>query len=74
MDADGHDPDGLAETLRALAASDDRRPKAVVAKTICGKGASFMEGQVKWHYWPMSDEEYRIAMEELAADERKGRV
>ena len=24
-----------------------------------------MENQIKWHYWPMSDEEYRIALAEI---------
>ena len=30
----------------------------LVARTTFGKGVSYMEGQIKWHYRPMSDEEY----------------
>jgi hypothetical protein len=26
-----------------------------------------MEGQIKWHYWPMSDEEYRQALHDIGA-------
>ena len=47
-EADGHDP---AELLRVLAPDPDAgRPKMVVARTVLGKGVSFMEGQVPWHY------------------------
>jgi transketolase len=41
------------------------RPSLVVARTVFGKGVSFMENQIKWHYLPMSDEEYRRAMQEI---------
>jgi hypothetical protein len=27
---------------------------------------SYMNGQIKWHYWPMSDEEFAQAMREVA--------
>ena len=35
--------------------------------TTFGKGVSFMESQIHWHYWPMSDEEYRRALAEVSA-------
>jgi transketolase len=61
---DGHDHDELGSALGAagLAAG---RPRAVIAHTTFGKGVSYMEGQIKWHYWPMSDEEYARAIREL---------
>ncbi len=37
----------------------DGPPHVLIARTIFGKGVSFMEGKIHWHYWPMSDEEYR---------------
>jgi transketolase len=47
-EADGHDP---AELLRVLAPDPGAvRPKMVVARTVLGKGVSFMEGRVPWHY------------------------
>jgi transketolase len=46
---DGHDMDALAEGIeKALAAKD--KPVAILANTVKGKGVSFMEDQVPWHY------------------------
>ena len=57
--------DGLARTIASL---DIRSapPHVLVARTVFGKGVSYMERQLKWHYWPMSDEEYRQALAEIA--------
>ena len=62
--ADGND----FEQLKA--AFDEARtvkgmPVAIIAKTLKGKGVSFMENQVGWHGKAPNDEEYKIAMEEL---------
>ena len=40
-------------------------PHVLIARTVFGKGVSFMERQIKWHYWPMSDDEYRQAINEI---------
>ena len=40
-------------------------PVAIIAKTLKGKGVSFMENQVGWHGKAPNDEEYKIAMEDL---------
>ena len=40
-------------------------PTAIIAKTVKGKGVSFMENQVSWHGTAPNDEQYEIAMEEL---------
>jgi transketolase len=67
-DVDGHDVRAMGETMARL----DPRPGAphvLVARTVFGKGVSYMERQIKWHYWPMSDAEYRQALEELAQDD-----
>jgi transketolase len=37
----------------------------LIARTVFGKGVSFMERQIKWHYWPMSDDEYRQAIADV---------
>ena len=44
-------------------------PRVVVARTVFGKGVSYMENRIKWHYWPMSDEEYRQALDEVGGGE-----
>jgi transketolase len=66
-EVDGHDVAGLAARLAAPTAADGP-PRVLVARTTFGKGVSYMEGQLKWHYWPMSDAEYAQAMAELATD------
>jgi len=63
IDVDGHDADALVGQL--LAEGRDGRPRVLVARTTLGKGASFMEGRVEWHYWPLSDDQYATALAEL---------
>lgn len=64
QEADGHDAAGLAGALEGL---DFRQgpPHAVLARTVCGRGVSFMERRIKWHYMPMSDQEYQQAVAEV---------
>lgn len=40
-------------------------PTVIIAKTIKGKGVSFMENKVEWHGKGLNEEEYNIAIEEL---------
>jgi len=40
-------------------------PATIVAETVFGKGVSYMESQIKWHYLPMSDSEYEQARFEI---------
>ena len=60
-EVDGHDADALADDDRRGSTPTDGPPHVLVARTIFGKGVSYMERQIKWHYWPMSDDEYRAA-------------
>ena len=64
VDVDGHDVDGIVSTIEGL---DTRQgpPHVLIAKTVFGKGVSYMERQIKWHYWPMSDDEYQQAVREV---------
>ena len=41
------------------------QPTAIIAKTVKGKGVSYMENQAGWHGKAPNDEEYKIAMEDL---------
>ena len=43
----------------------NKKPTAIIANTIKGKGVSFMEGNVKWHHSIQSQEEYEKAKAEL---------
>lgn len=63
-EVDGHDV--VAMTTAVAAAESDPRPHVLVARTVFGRGVSYMNGQIKWHYWPMSEDEYAQAMREVA--------
>ncbi len=64
-EVDGHDIDALEGAVNRR--SVDGRPRVLVARTVFGRGVSFMEGRIHWHYWPMSDEEYLRALAEVSA-------
>jgi transketolase len=68
-EVDGHDGDALVETIAHLDTTAGP-PHVLVARTVFGKGVSYMERQIKWHYSPMSDDEYRRALAEIAEQER----
>lgn len=68
-EVDGHDIDALIAVLSEAKQSKGSAPKAIIAKTIKGKGVSFMEGQAGWHGKAPSAEEAQTALAELAAGE-----
>ena len=61
---DGHDFEAIAAAF-AEARSVKGRPTAIIAKTVKGKGVSFMENQVSWHGSAPNDEQYAQAIAEL---------
>ena len=64
INIDGNDFDEIRAALKE-ARETKGMPTAIIAKTIKGKGLSFMEDQAGWHGKAPNDEEYRIAMDEL---------
>lgn len=60
---DGHDIKEIVESLKEK--RNNQKPIAIIAKTVKGKGVSFMENEISWHCNKMTDEQYRIAKEEL---------
>jgi transketolase len=61
---DGHDHPALEEAL-TRAPWEQGRPSVVIARTTKGRGVSFMENQVKFHYSPPDDEQLALALAEL---------
>ncbi|MBO5556166.1 MAG: transketolase [Oscillospiraceae bacterium] len=57
----------LVEVMDKAVAAKNGLPKAIVGKTVKGKGVSFMENQVGWHGVAPNDEQYKQAMAELDA-------
>ena len=68
--ADGHDFDSLRAALAAAKAEKDR-PSVILAKTVKGKGVSFMENDPGWHGKAPNAEQYEQAMAELNASVEK---
>lgn len=61
---DGHDHGKIHEALSA-APLEEGRPTAVIAHTVKGKGVSFMENELAWHYKSPSREQLNQALAEL---------
>jgi len=64
-EVDGHDEAALDATLRELLQSASTRPRALVARTVKGKGISFMERDNRWHYTRLTGETFAAALDEL---------
>ena len=62
--ADGHDFDQIRAAF-AEARATKGMPTCIVAKTVKGKGVSFMENQVGWHGKAPNDEQFEQAIAEL---------
>jgi transketolase len=65
ININGNDFDDLRKAF-AEAKATKGVPTAIIAKTVKGKGVSFMENQVGWHGKAPNDEQFAIAMEDLA--------
>jgi transketolase len=68
-EVDGHDMPALVEAFGAVPFARGR-PSVVVAHTVKGKGVSFMEDDLEWHYRPPSDEDLRRALGEIEGEGR----
>ena len=65
LECDGHDVVELEKCFRTLLTSTSNKPKAIVARTVKGKGISFMEDNNIWHYTRLTEETYEQAIKEL---------
>lgn len=64
-DIDGNNMEQVVDAFAKINASESGKPKFINARTIKGKGVSYMENQLGWHGKAPNDEEYEIAMKEL---------
>lgn len=60
----GHDYGQIEQALQIAVERKDG-PVAIIAETVKGKGVSFMENRLEWHYKSLNKEQYAQAMEEL---------
>jgi transketolase len=64
VEVDGHDHEQLTAALAILSPTN---PRCVLAHTVKGKGVSFMENQLPWHYQHASGQQLRDALDEVGA-------
>jgi transketolase len=63
---DGHDVEVIASTLSTVPFAEGR-PSCIIAHTVKGKGISFMENDLLWHYRTPQGDEFLAALAELGA-------
>ena len=62
----GHDFGALEKVFNEFKQVTDR-PKVLIADTLKGKGVSFMEDDLEWHYWPPNEADLARALDEIGA-------
>jgi transketolase len=66
LEVDGHDMKAIYEAL--IEAEKIDRPVVILARTVMGKGVSFMEGKEEYHGRALTDEEFGKALKELGLE------
>ena len=61
FEVDGHDFSQLINALN----QPQSKPKVIIAHTVKGKGVSFMENKLEWHYKSPDQEQYDLAINEI---------
>lgn len=62
QEVDGHD---FKQIFNAMNSLSPKKPNVIILHTVKGKGVSFMENQLLWHYRTPNEEEYKLALKEL---------
>lgn len=70
ISVDGHDELALDGAIQTLMQRNPHQPKALIAKTIKGKGVPFMENDNTWHYTRLNDSSYEDAITALKQDSK----
>lgn len=70
INIDGHNFNDIRTAFK-VAKEYKGKPTAIIAKTVKGKGVSFMENQASWHGTAPNDEQYQVAMNELKEEEKQ---
>lgn len=65
VEVDGHDVEAIRATIDRLTATSNQKPKVIIAHTVKGKGVSYMENRLEWHYLPMTPAQYEEAVGEV---------
>ncbi len=68
IEADGHNIELLIEAKQSFLKKENGKPKLIIANTVKGKGVSFMENTLDWHYLPMSKQQFEEAIAQVNND------
>ncbi len=63
--ADGHNIEEVSNKIEKLKTNKNGKPKLIIANTVKGKGVSYMENRLEWHYLPMKAEQYEMAISDV---------
>ena len=67
IEINGHDYIAIKKALISATSRSFNKPTAIIAKTIKGRGISFMEDKMEWHYKSPNNDQLKTALEELGA-------
>ena len=70
---DGHGIQSIMDAF-SIAERTKRQPTAIIARTVKGRGISFMEAEVKWHGKALNDEEYKKGVSELSMLDKEDEI
>jgi transketolase len=65
VECNGHDVNEIYQQIDSLKNRKNGFPKLIIANTIKGKGVSYMENRLEWHYLPMNPEQYTTAINDV---------
>ena len=65
VEVDGHDVSAIHSQINLFKTRKNGVPKLLIANTIKGKGVSYMENKMEWHYLPMKSEHYETAKKDV---------
>jgi transketolase len=65
VEVDGHNVSEIHNQIDLFKARKNGIPKLLIANTVKGKGVSYMENKMEWHYLPMKDEQYEMAINDV---------
>ena len=65
VECDGHDVEEIYTQIDLFKARKNGIPKLLIANTTKGKGVSYMENKLEWHYLPMKAEQYEMAKKDV---------
>jgi transketolase len=68
IEVDGHDEAAVDAAIRKLWATGAGKPKALIARTVKGKGVPFMEADNRWHYTRLNAQTFAEAVEALGLE------